>query len=279
VLSLDAPTVALLWQWELARAGSAVLAAPEAIVLGASVWLAYVADRWIEGWRLNPARIRTARHSFYLRWRWPVAGIWLAVLAWDMDEAWSGLSRGEWVGGWLLLAAVAVYLFSHQLVHRHHPWRLPKEACVALLMAGGVALFTAGSPVALLTTLSVPLAIFALLCFTNCALISAWEESVDRSHGQTSLALQFKAGAALGHWLPWIVAALAALAWALGGAAQRPAEACALSSALLLAGVDRAEPRMGMRLARVLSDAVLMTPLAHGLAVWSAATLGNTTMA
>ncbi|HEY4988495.1 MAG TPA: hypothetical protein VII09_01740, partial [Opitutaceae bacterium] len=65
ILSLDAPAVVLLWQGLLAKSASVGLAAPERLVLGASVWLAYSADRWIEGWRLGPESIRTHRLRFH----------------------------------------------------------------------------------------------------------------------------------------------------------------------------------------------------------------------
>jgi hypothetical protein len=73
VLSLDAPAVALVWQLTLARVARAPLAWRHVVVLTSSVWLAYVLDRWIEGWRLLPEQLRTQRHTFYQRWRWPVA--------------------------------------------------------------------------------------------------------------------------------------------------------------------------------------------------------------
>ena len=49
VLSLDAPAVVLGWQAVLAHAARVRLEWPHAVVLSASVWLAYAADRWIEG--------------------------------------------------------------------------------------------------------------------------------------------------------------------------------------------------------------------------------------
>ncbi len=143
ILSLDAPAIALLWQALLARAVHVTLAWPAAFVLGSSVWLAYAADRWIEGWRLDPAQIRTQRHYFYQRWRWPLGLLWCAVLGADLAVACLGLTAREFRGGLLLLVPVFAYLLSHQLVHRNHPWRAPKEVCVALLLGAGVALFPA----------------------------------------------------------------------------------------------------------------------------------------
>jgi hypothetical protein len=71
ILSLDAPAVALAWQSLLALVVGVKLAAHHSVLLGLSVWLAYAADRWIEGWRLTPQTVRTQRHAFFLRWRWP----------------------------------------------------------------------------------------------------------------------------------------------------------------------------------------------------------------
>jgi hypothetical protein len=260
ILSLDAPAVVLLWQGLLARAASVDLGAPEIVVLGCSVWLAYAADRWIEGWRLDPARIRTHRHRFSQRLRWPLAAAWGAVLSLDLAVSLRGLAPGELRAGFLLLVPVVAYLLSHQLVHRASRWRAPKEICVALLLAGGAAVFVASRPQAHLRAMAVPLCIFALLCLANCALISVWENEVDRSHGQTSLALQFGRGAAVSRVLPWLVSALCAAAFLCAGESARPAAACGAASGVLLGLVDLVERRIGRTLARVLADVAVMTP-------------------
>jgi hypothetical protein len=267
VLSLDAPTVALLWQGALAHSVGVLLGPAPIFVLGASVWLSYAADRWIEGWRLAPDRVRTQRHHFYRRWRWPIALFWLAALAADVGVARAGFSRREFEAGLLLLAPVLAYLLSHQLVHRHQPWRLPKEVCVAGLLGGGVALFLVAPPGARAGPLVAPLALFMLLCFANCALISVWEHAVDRSHGQTSFALQFRLGARIGHALPWAIAAVALAFRFAAPEASRPIALCAAASGVLLGAVDRLQPRLGRELARVLADLALMTP-AVPLAAW-----------
>ncbi len=231
-------------------------------MLGCSVWLAYAADRWIEGWRLVPESIQTHRHKFHQARRWPIAAVWAAVLGLDLAVAMLGLdSREVWAGA-LMLAPVAAYLFSHQLVHRNSRWRAPKEVCVALLLGGGAALFAASKPGSDLPGMAVPLTLFVLLCFSNCALISVWEDEVDRSHGQTSLAIQFGGAAAFSRVLPWAVAALSAAALAAAGPTAEPAAACAAASGVMLGIVDLAQARIGRIRARVLADVVLMTPLA-----------------
>lgn len=260
VLSLDAPLVAVAWQTALARAARLPLHGHHVFILGAAVWLAYAADRWIEGWRLTPEQVLTQRHFFYLRWRWPVAGVWLLVAAAAVSESFAALTRRELAAGLLLLGPVLVYLLSHQLVHRRHPKRAPKEICVALLFAAGVICFAAAQHPAVLVEAAVPLALFALLCFTNCSLIALWEDEVDRAHAQTSLALQFPDSHGVVRRLPWIIA-LAGTALALAG---RPGlagvTACAAASGALLGGLDRLHRRLGRQLSRALADVALFTP-------------------
>lgn len=269
VLSLDAPAVALLWQWLLAGAAGIGLGWPQAFILGMSVWLAYAADRWIEGWRLVPAQIRTQRHAFYQRWRWPIATVWLMAFAADLTVAVQRLSSREFEAGLLLLAPVLAYLLSHQLVHRHHAWRAPKEVCVAALLGGGVGVFLVSHPEAALPGLTGPLVLFVLLCFANCALISAWEREVDETHGQTSLSLQFQRGADFSRRLPWILAGLAVPLFFFTHGAARTASACGLASSLFLGVLDRAEPHLGRERARVLADVALFTPLVPlALSLW-----------
>ncbi len=259
ILSLDAPAVAILWQGLLSRSASVAPRAPEAIVLGSSVWLAYAADRWIEGWRLDPGAIQTHRHLFYKRWRWEVAAAWSLVLALDLAAAFARLTPAELWAGLLMLPPVAAYLFSHQLVHRTSRWRAPKEVCVALLLGGGAAVLVASRPGAQIRPMAAALALFVVLCFSNCALISLWENEVDRLHGEVSLALQLGRRAALARPLPWAIAVLSASAWAAG--AHGSAAPCAAASGTLLGLVDLVERRIGRVLSRVLADVALMTPL------------------
>jgi hypothetical protein len=262
VLSLDAPAVALLWQAQLAVAAGVALGSAPRLVLGASVWLAYAGDRWLEGWRLAPGSVRTQRHYFYQRWRWPIAGVAAAVLAADVTFAARDLAPRDFRAGLVLLAAVLAYLFSHQLIHRHRRWRLPKEVCIALLFGAGAAVFLIGAPGFLLRSIALALALFTVLCFANCALISVWERAVDQSHGQVSLARQFHGGAAFSRALPWVLAPLAALAALACPGPARPALGCIAASSALLGLVDRGEARLGWRLSRVLADVALLTPLA-----------------
>jgi hypothetical protein len=228
------------------------------LVLACSVWLAYAADRWLEGWRLASPAVRTARHRFYQRYRWPVLAVWCVVLLVDVAVALAWLPQTMVERGVILVGPVLAYLLSHQLVHRHHRWRVPKEIVVALLLTAGLAVMTARPATA---TLAASLAAFAFVCFLNCVLISRWERDVDRAHGQTSLALQSDRGAVAIAALPWLAAAAGAALFLASGARVHAAVGCATASAVLLGIVDRAESRVGWAIARVLADAALLTPL------------------
>ena len=259
VLSLDAPLVSVLWQALLARVVLLRLDWSATVVLGLSVWLAYAADRWIEGWRVDRRVVQTLRHGFYQRFTWPVAAVWSVVLVVDVWLALSRLSAFDLLAGSMLLMAAVAYLLSHQLVHRHHPWRVPKEICVAALLSGGVAVFLLRAPA--VERLTMPLALFGLLCLANTALISVWERHVDRAQGQTSLAIDYGGAAPVIHLLPWLIAALAVASVLTHDDVSRVAAVCAGASALLLATIDRVEPRIGWQAARVLSDVALMSPV------------------
>jgi hypothetical protein len=266
VLSLDAPAVALAWQWLFARVARTPLAWHHLFILGAAVWLVYAADRWIEGWRLVPERVLTQRHWFYLSQRWPVFAVWLVMAATGLATAFMRLDPHEIAIGFIVLAPVLVYLLSHQLMHRGNPWRVPKELCVALLFAAGVSCFPIAREPGALRLLSVPLALFGALCLANCVLISLWETEVDRTHGQTSFALQYPRGHRLVRLLPWLLALLATGFAGSETGAMRVAALCAAASGGLLGAVDLAHVRCGRQLARVLADVVLMTPLVPLLA-------------
>ncbi|MCC6414429.1 MAG: hypothetical protein IT582_00755, partial [Opitutaceae bacterium] len=131
ILSCDAPSVAVAWQWMFARAARVELGAHHHAILFAAVWIIYAADRWLEGWRLAPGQVKTQRHYFYQRHRWPLFSLWVAVLVAGLGLALTRLATPEIRSGFLLLAPVLLYTLSHQFLHRHHPWRAPKELCVA----------------------------------------------------------------------------------------------------------------------------------------------------
>lgn len=260
ILSFDAPAVAVAWQAMFARAAHDQLAWHHYAILAAAVWIIYAADRWLEGWQLQPGQVKTQRHYFYQQHRWPLFTLWLSVVIGGLVLALTRLSLPEIQSGFILLVPVIIYTISHQFLHRHHPWRVPKEICVAVLFAIGVACFTLARVPHSLPIIVAPLSLFALLCLTNCALISIWEDEVDRSHGQTSLILQYPGVSRFVHLLPWLTAGFAVIAFSQQTGLVAVADLCAAASAILLGLLDLAHLRLGRQVTRVLADFVLLTP-------------------
>lgn len=261
VLCLDAPLVAVSWQSLLARQVGARLSLHHGALLAIAVWLAYVADRWIEGWRLTPRTVRTRRHYFYMRWRWSAFATWVAMLSAGVALALAKLEPREWVASLGLLALVLPYLLSHQLLHRNHPARVPKEVCVAVLIAGGAVLYPATSRPEMWANLLPGFAWLVVLSLLNCLLISEWEREVDVSQGQESLAFGSASFGDVVRFLPAVAGLVALVFCFFGPVARNRFHMAATSSAFALWGLAKTQPRLGRERARVLVDAALLSPL------------------
>jgi len=261
VLSLDAPSVAIVWQAILSYVCHVRLLYPRQLILSLSIWLAYVADRWIEANRLEFAQIQTKRLMFYRRHRVSVLSIWIPLFFYDLYLGFHDLLKHEVMIGLYLFIAVALYLFSHQWFHRHISWRLPKEICVALLFGTGVGFFIGLDPNCSFSVLCFCITLFTVLCFINCSLISIWEDSVDKTQGQQSLAQQYNFYHHIGRNFPlWYAVIVGFSLFFCDGTVRQFALSVFLSS-LGLKLIDYYQPRYGRAWARVMADAVLLTPL------------------
>ena len=268
LLSLDAPTVAALWTWFLARANHIRLPLASTIAMALAVWMLYAADRLLDARLLDARLLNTsprrhseleARHIFHHRHRRAfllgiaLAAIALAALLPGLDAAAIHLYLTE---GALLFAW---FLIVHATRSAH---RLPKEIAVGLFFAAATFIPTvARNPDLRLVLLPVAI-LLAALCGLNCLFIYAWEhEGISRTaapaiHPTTRLALR--------HLIALAVAAtLAGAALAIfDPASPRPiAAACALSTALLLM-LDRNRHRLSEVTLRAAADLALLTPLA-----------------
>lgn len=268
LLSLDAPTVAALWAWAIGRAVHVAVSADSLALLFLGTWLLYVADRVLDGFHQDSARLRE-RHLFYRRHRAaalavavPVAGVlaWLVALH-MLDRA----RRAD-----LLLFALAAAYFS--LVHLRgraiERW-FPKELLVALIAAAAIAVpawsRAQGHGGVLFAAF---VALFASICWLNCVAIEKWEgpaaaasrgahivdpttrwgqQRLRRIGAAVAVAAVFAAGAFLG------LNDTAAAALCLAGAA----------SAALLVLLDVSHSRGGVSAfhLRIAADVALLTPL------------------
>jgi hypothetical protein len=262
ILGLDAPLVALLWQdffaWNL---GVKLGAAPR-VILGLAVWLAYAADRWLDGWKIPPGAAITPRHRFAQRHRAALAWVWCVVLLVAVALSWFGLSSFLFQRGLWLMGGVLIYLLLNQWPKTTRWLRGFKEVAVALLFAAGTTIFFPPDEIPSLRPAWQPVAGWGLLCFLNCYAIACWEREQDRAENQESLVTRW----------PWLAgafksAALLLVMFALVPALARPAmnppriRLAVASSALTLALLDYWSKSIETNLLRALADLALLTPL------------------
>lgn len=254
LLSLDAPTVAAVWTWLVARSAHVQLpsAAPAAIFL--AVWILYAADRLLDAER-SPAAELEARHLFHQRHRKffligiALAGIALAALVPRLNPA---AIRLDLVEGAMLLAWFVI------LHATDSTQRLPKEMAVGVFFSAAIFIPTVARQPQLRPGLVPGAILFAALCSLNCLFIYAWEHDDlrgDRAHISTRLAVA--------HLQAITVAAVllsAALVLLAAPVAKAIAAACALAALCLLTlnHSNRLLSRIDLRAA---ADVALLTPL------------------
>ncbi len=253
LLSLDAPTVAALWTWFVARASHIRLPVAAPVAMAITVWMLYAADRLLDARHAGPDDVLEARHHFHHRHRrgfWvgiALAGVGLAGLMPRLDPAALHLYivEGALLAAWFLV------------VHSKRGTRLPKEIVVGLFFSAAVFIPSVARWPALRPVLLPSAILFAALCSLNCLFICAWEHEGSQqqlSHPTTRLALPH---------LPALTAA-AALAGAgltlIGPELSKPiTAACVLSAAGLLA-LDRNRGRLSRTHLRAAADLALLTP-------------------
>ncbi|QDV70384.1 hypothetical protein Poly24_41060 [Rosistilla carotiformis] len=272
-LSLDAPLVAVTWQWLLASVYSnspstdgvsramdrSQLAAMA--VLCVTVWLIYMADRLLDCRRLNFTRDVPWRHRFanrHSRILWP---IWFGMLALDGGLTLRMLDRQLRIAGAGLMGIVLLYCVA---VHGSRWLRggVPKEFVVGTVFAAGVCLPIALTEfsLSLVLTACVMAALFSL----NCLCVAKVQSGSDRQQQVGSAILMFPW---LASRLPLFSGTLAILATALGCWGLIPAAiagATTLGAAGLLGigwTIDRERGWIDAASCSALADYVLLSPL------------------
>ena len=267
LLSLDAPTVAALWTWFIARAVGIRLPMASPAAMALAVWIVYAADRLLDAKRANCTGDRSeleARHRFHdLHRRSFAIAIALASAALGallplLDAAVLRLYlvEGALLAGWFLL------LHATRSAHR-----LPKEIAVGIFFSAAVFIPTVARAPALRIELAPAATLLAALCALNCLFIYAWEH-----HQATALPYNRAPDGRLPHpttrfALQNLVAfsiaiALVAMVLAIfcNGPARLGAASCAISMALLLA-LHHLRSHLSRIHLRAAADLALLTPL------------------
>jgi hypothetical protein len=260
VLSFDAPLVAVCWQWLLARSFHAGIAAATLTITGICVWMIYAVDHFLD---VRRGAAYSARHRFVQEHRrgflLSLIGMFAtaAVLVWQIPAAIRN-------AGMALTAVVTVYLLVVHLGGERVRRYWPKEVAIGLVFGAGSSLATWSGGSAWRRAWP-EILLFAALCTLNCAAVDCWEWRADRvllryPHRITRWLARHFYGACLVVLVAALVAAVVAALVAQNHSGNPAACALAISSALLLA-VAALRRRLSPDLARLLADAVLLTPL------------------
>jgi len=195
LLSLDAPTVAALWTWFVARCCGVVLpwSAPAAMFL--AVWMLYATDRLLDA-RPNAASPELEeRHRFHHHHKRAfLAGIvGASVLL-------AGLLPRIAPEALRLYALLASLLFAYFFLIHIYPsnsasldaHRLPKELAVGVFFPAAVFIPTVARAPGLRLMLAPAALLFAAVCTLNCLYLYAWEHPGSRAeaHWTTRFATQ-----------------------------------------------------------------------------------------
>jgi hypothetical protein len=262
-ICLDAPVVAVTWQWLFASAFGAIVALPNRLALFLTAWLIYLADRFADCVSIAAGTPMSARQRFCAKHQAISIVLILLLVVIDSSICLTLIEPRTRVIGSAIAGAIAIYLALNHFAG----WiwqRLPvKEMIVGFLFASGTL-----APINCTEFRFVVSAIlFGILCSLNCLSISVWERDLDIAQGKESFAT--------GHpqllWLPQ-AACLGLGVLALGmaiGSDGRIISLCLTSSAIFLAFLNRVSclPR-DERVA--LADIVLLTPLVVPLFHWFA---------
>jgi hypothetical protein len=171
LLSLDAPTVAALWTWFIARANHLSLPLSATLAMAIAVWMLYAADRLLDAQSTQPDALEP-RHRFHHRHRTAfLTGILIAsiALAFLLPRL-----EGASIHLYLILGGLVFgyFILIHATRSAH---RLPKEIAVGIFFAAATFIPTVARQPHLRLPLLAPALLFATLCSLNCLFIYAWE--------------------------------------------------------------------------------------------------------
>jgi len=257
LLSLDAPTVATLWTWFIARTAHIQLSRSSLAAMATAVWMLYAADRLLDIQTAGEGELE-ARHYFHLKHRTAfltgiaIASIVLALLmpTIPIEAMRLYLTLGGTVAGY--------FIVIHATRSAH---RLPKEIAVGVCFAAAVFIPTVARAPYLRLPLVGPALLFAALCSLNCLFIYAWE------HPTTQVqTLHVLTAAAMRHlvMIGTAVAMTGVVLATVHPGVSRPLYLAIAIAASALLFLHRSRLRYGAVTLRASADLVLLTPALLG---------------
>lgn len=252
LLSLDAPTVAAVWTWFVARCAGVALPWPVTAAMFVAVWLLYAADRLLDGRGAEREGELEERHRFHRAHR---RGFGVAMIAASgvLVPLVIALARLPESAFWPFVELAAALAGWFAIIHLVRPLALrgAKELAPGLFFGAAVFLPALARTPGLRAWLCVAAAAFGLVCWLNCRLIDQWEH------------------AGVGEGTPVLGAVLGVVCVGLAAVRLEPMTPVLLAVGLAAAGLlwlDRVRWRLERTTLRAAADLVLLTPLA--VALW-----------
>jgi hypothetical protein len=257
LVCLDAPLVAIAWQWLFARSFGVAVNGGATLALFLTAWLIYLADRVGDSVSVDTSRATSLRQRFCLRHRkaW-IAGIAIVAIA-DVAVVSASLTVRQWMLGAIVGACAVAYLAVNRL--RPSVWCvLPlKEASIGVLFAAGALVPLADG---LTSAMLLPWLLFACVCASNCICIATWERYLDLAQQRVSIATSFPAiGFAVPQALVVVFAIVAGFAFYWN--AHVDIFSCLTASAALLVVLHVLGRRISQDVRTALADIALLTPM------------------
>jgi hypothetical protein len=255
LLSLDAPSVAAVWMWFIAKVSHVTLAPEVCAAMFVAVWLIYAADRLLDT-SAGQAQLE-ARHHFHHRHRGPftqgiaVGSVILAALVVKMPVLLFLLYCG-------LAGLLFVWFAVIHLLPKNHAERLPKELAVGVFFSAAVFMPEWLAVDGARGWMAMAAICFGLLCTLNCLSIYAWEHEGD-TLATANPTTQF--GVRSLRPLCCFTIAAPLVAATLAPARLTPVFVAVPLAAALLLALDHLRRELDRTSLRVAADLVLLTPL------------------
>jgi hypothetical protein len=257
LVCLDAPIVAITWQWIFAREFQIPLTNGGRAALFLTAWLIYLADRLADTWRLRAGQPLSLRQRFcqshQIVW-FIVIALLTAIDLWIISSELTGAT----IRLGILLGAIAIgYLCLNYWLGELWKTLPVKEICIGLLFAFG----TAAAIIPQLTSLggfAPAFVLFAALCSLNCISIAIWERGLDRAQRKNSIATRWDR---LRPFVGTSIVVLASFGIMAGLLSKQTLCFFIAISALLLGALDWFGERLAPDSRTALADLVLLTPL------------------
>jgi hypothetical protein len=259
LVCLDAPIVALAWQWLFARGYDIPIRISSRAALFLTAWLIYLADRFVDTVSLQTSSPNSLRQEFCSRHQRLWILIMLVIALCDGWIIWRQLDRSTLLTG----AGIGILALGYLAVNYWlgKIWRIfpAKEICVGVI-------FAAGTVAALLpkahwsAALLASFFLFAALCSLNCISIAVWERQLDQAQNKNSIATSWTASQ---QYLKSSVLALVTFTVVTAAVTNTPAQLCycIVASAISLGLLDWLGQVVPRDERTALADLVLLTPL------------------